>query len=49
MIGQYVSDNTELPPNGRDPDVEEALSIVTGRGVRIRGPMLKNETEKLAK
>ena len=38
---------------GKDPDVEEALdqwfSIVTGRGVRISGPILKSKSEELAK
>jgi hypothetical protein len=38
---------------GKDPDVEEALnqwfSIVTGQGVRVRGPMLKSKSEELAK
>jgi hypothetical protein len=38
---------------GKDPDVEDALnqwfSIMTGRGVRVRGPMLKKKSEKLAK
>ena len=38
---------------GKDPDVEDALnqwfSIITGRGVRVRGPMLKKKSEKLAK
>jgi hypothetical protein len=37
----------------KDPDVEEAFnqwfSIVTGRGVRIIGPMLKSKLEELAK
>ena len=38
---------------GKDPDVEEALdqwfSIVTGRGVRISGPILKSKSEELVK
>ncbi|XP_072119240.1 tigger transposable element-derived protein 4-like [Mobula birostris] len=38
---------------GKNPDVEKALnqwfSVVTGRGVRVSGPMLKNKSEELAK
>lgn len=38
---------------GKDPDVDEALNdwfaIVTGRGVRVSGPMLKGKAEELAK
>ncbi|XP_028677229.1 tigger transposable element-derived protein 4-like [Erpetoichthys calabaricus] len=38
---------------GKDPDVDEALNewfaIVTGRGVRVSGPMLKCKAEELAK
>jgi hypothetical protein len=38
---------------GKDPDAEEALNqwlyIVTGRGVRVSGPMLKSKSEDLAK
>jgi hypothetical protein len=38
---------------GKNPDVEDALhqwfSIITGRGVRVSGPMLKNKSEELAK
>jgi hypothetical protein len=38
---------------GKDPDVEDALrqwfSIITGRGVRVSGPMLKKKSEELAK
>ena len=39
--------------DGKDPDVDEALNewfaIVTGRGVRVSGPMLKCKAEELAK
>jgi hypothetical protein len=38
---------------GKDPDVEDALhqwfSIITGRGVRVSGPMLRKKSEELAK
>ena len=38
---------------GKDPDVDEALNewfaIVTGRAVRVSGPMLKCKAEELAK
>jgi hypothetical protein len=38
---------------GKDLDVEEALnqwfSIVTGRGVRVSGPMLKSKSDELTK
>jgi hypothetical protein len=50
-------ENREHPKNGsvkvKDPDVEDALhqwfSIITGRGVRVSGPMLKKNSEELAK
>lgn len=39
--------------DGKDPDVEKALdkwfSIVTGRGVRVNGEILKTKSEELAK
>jgi hypothetical protein len=34
---------------GKNPDVEEVIPVVTGRDVRVSGPMLKNKSEELAK
>lgn len=34
---------------GKDPNVEEAISVVTGQGVRVSGQMLKSESVELAR
>jgi hypothetical protein len=51
-LGQHGT-SQKRKREGTDPDVEEALnqwfSTATGQGVRVSGPMLKSESEELAK
>jgi hypothetical protein len=57
MNGHYSTDSRELPKNGsvkariqtlKEP-LSQWLSIATGRGVLVSGPMLKSQSEELAK
>jgi hypothetical protein len=51
MIGRHEEQGTsrKRKRQGKDPEVEEAVnqrfSILTERGVRVSGPMLKSKSE----
>jgi hypothetical protein len=55
--GHYATDNGELHKKrkreGKGPGVEVALShwfsVLTGRDIRVSGPMLKSKPEKIGK